>query len=774
MTPQRSLRTKTTVALLAVALGTAMSFAIMWYVTAVRGQRRAVDGVLATAAARGAIGIETFVQSALDAARIQARLLTLARQDLNGMDSRRAVQAVLTTFRASDPLHVTAMAIVELDGRVIAATDGDRTFGQVVTDPGILGAADLMTPVALPVHMVPGDDRHGRFVLAVALRDNDGDATSILAIEYSTLVFEEILLEQARLVGARAQGLLYDRYLIRLAGTVESELLFRTNNRLADSLTQRLIAAGRFRETNDSAQARRSVREITRLPDSTFTYAIDQRGPDGAWDKWLGASAQVRPFGGQVSIELPEGDAMAATREALVRDALVLMVLVTLAVAVVAVPVGRRLTEPLESLTDTVRRIGDGDEQARAVVGADVETAQLAVAFNDLADRVESLVTGLRDRTRALEDELARRELLEAQLVQTRKLEAVGKLAGGIAHDFNNLLAVIISNLEFVRDSVPTSGELGPALDDLEDAARRGAELARQLLAFARMGNSTPRIVDLGAAVRSSERFLRQVLGSGVALEIVVPDETACIKVDPSQLQQVLLNLAVNARDAMPEGGRLAVTVAAEPAHCVLTVRDTGVGMSADTLGRVFEPFFTTKEAGRGTGLGLSTVYGIVSRADGTIEVASALGEGTVFTVTFPRVAGEPELDFASAAQRSAVRRAATILVVDDDAGVRHSIARSLRRVGHHVHEAASADEGMALGRLYRTTLAVLVTDVDMPGGDGRTLADALAREVPGLRVVLMSGHAMESGSYEFVQKPFSAQVLAGRLEALLSQDPPA
>jgi signal transduction histidine kinase len=773
-TPRRSLRTKTTLALLAVALGTSLTFAAVWYATAVRGQRRTVNGLLAASAARAAIGIETFVQGALDAARIQARLLALAEQDLGDADARRAVQAVLTTYRASDPLHITAMAIVGLDGRVQVATDGDRTFGRVVTDAGILAAKDAFTPVALPVRMVPDDPRYGRFVIAVALRDGSGDAWGILAVEYSTLVFEEILLEQSRLVGARAQGLLYDRNLIRLAGTVGTELLFRTNNRLADSLAQRLVAAGRLRLTLDSAQVRRSVREISQLADSTYTYAIDQRLADGSWEKWLGASAPIRPFGGQVSIELPETDAMGATRETLLRDALVLLLVVTLMVAVVAVPVGRRLTEPLESLTETVRRIGGGDEQARAAVGSDAETAQLAAAFNDLADRIATLLAGLRERTRALEDELAQRELLEAQLVQTRKLEAVGKLAGGIAHDFNNLLAVIITNLEFVRDCVPADGEVGPALDDLEDAAQRGAELARQLLAFARMGSSTPRTVDLGAAVQSSERFLRRVLGADVTLELRVPGAPACIHVDPSQLQQVLLNLAVNARDAMPEGGRLVVTVTAEAERCLLAVRDTGLGMAPEVLGRVFEPFFTTKAAGRGTGLGLSTVYGIVSRAGGTIAVASTPGAGTTFTIAFPRVEGEPELAFDATRSRVAVRSAATILVVDDDAGVRHAIARSLRRVGHRVHEAGSGAEGLALGRLYGDALDVLVTDVEMPQGDGRVLAETLRGEFPHLHVVLMSGHAVDGGTAPFIQKPFSAEVLVGRIEALLHEEPSA
>ncbi len=767
---RRSLRTKTTLALVGVALGASLAFAIVWYVTAVRGKREAVNGLLVTSAARAAISVEVFVQAALDGVRVQGRVLA-ARQLLGDSPAaRQEIRSLLTAFRAGDPLHITSMALLALDGRVLETTDGEGTFGRIVTDPFVLRAGTAFTPIATPIRMVAGDDRHGRFRVVVAVRDGSGAPRRLLVAEYSTLVFEQILRGQARLVGADAQGILYDRNLIRLSGTIDTDLLFRTNNPLPDSMVERMVSERRIRTTAPGENARRLVRDIVQLADSTYTYALDQRDRDGRWQKWLGASAPVRPFGGQVSIEWPESIALGATRETLVRDAFVLMLLVTTAVALVAIPVGRRITEPLEALTDTVRRFADGDEGTRATPSGDVETRQLAVAFNDLADRIETLVAGLRERTRALEAELARREELEAQLVQTRKLEAVGKLAGGIAHDFNNLLMVVLANLDFIRESLVHDAEAMDALADVEDAARRGADLTRQLLAFARMGKSVPRTLDLGLAVRSSERLLRQVLGATVELRLALPDHEACIRVDPSQLQQVLLNLAVNARDAMPSGGELLVSVSIDESDCILLVRDTGVGMPPEVSARIFEPFFTTKEAGRGTGLGLSTVYGIVSGSGGVVTVDSAEGIGTSFTIRWPRAAGEPELDLDDSASRRALRGGATILVVDDEPGVRHVVARALRRVGHHVHEAGSGAEGIAVGRIHGHELDLLLTDIEMPHASGHTVAETLKREFPRIRVVMMSGHAIDGGPYPVIEKPFQAEALAGRIEALLAE----
>ncbi len=386
--------------------------------------------------------------------------------------------------------------------------------------------------------------------------------------------------------------------------------------------------------------------------------------------------------------------------------------------------------------------------------------------------------------------DVAERRRLEEELRHAQKMEAVGRLAGGVAHDFNNLLTGIVSAAHFLRESLepahPGRGDVGEILE----AADRAAALTRQLLAFSRRQVLAPRVIDVSASVRSVERMLRRLIGEGVSLEVRLPGKPVSVRADPSQIELVVLNLAVNARDAMPGGGRLAIEVAeveardparpsdpALPAGALvaLSVSDSGAGMDEATRARVFEPFFTTKPAGKGTGLGLSTVYGIVTQSGGTVRVQSAPGRGTTFRVYLPRC--EPE-EAAPEARPAAPARGGTetVLLVEDEDVVRDLARRALAASGYRVLAADGPEAALRLARDEPGPVDLLLTDVILPGSTGPALARRLLELRPAARVLFMSGYT--GGQLEedgvlpagtaFVQKPFDPDGLLARVREVL------
>jgi PAS domain S-box-containing protein len=367
---------------------------------------------------------------------------------------------------------------------------------------------------------------------------------------------------------------------------------------------------------------------------------------------------------------------------------------------------------------------------------------------------------------------------LEQRLHQSQKLEALGRLAGGIAHDFNNLLTAIGGFASFALRSLPADAPARADVLGIRDAAHRGARLTHQLLAFSRRQAVVPEVVDLSATIRESSAILRRLLGEDVRLEIRTADG-ATVLIDRGHFTQVLLNLVVNARDAMPEGGTLTIaleTGRGAEGQVTLAVRDTGKGMDDATRAHLFEPFFTTKPAGRGTGLGLATVAGIVEQAGGTIDVDTAPGRGTSFRITFPRAAGAPPApEPAAPALRPASDHDATILVVEDDLDVLELVVRALGEAGYDVlpaRDARAAATAAASG-----AVDLLLTDIVMPGVDGRTLAAQLRAERPGLRVLYMSGftgHALvqprsDEPDFTLLAKPFTPEALLDAVRSALA-----
>ncbi|HVB31447.1 MAG TPA: PAS domain-containing protein [Gemmatimonadaceae bacterium] len=387
-------------------------------------------------------------------------------------------------------------------------------------------------------------------------------------------------------------------------------------------------------------------------------------------------------------------------------------------------------------------------------------------------------------RIAGVAEDVTERRHLEAQLQQTQKLESIGILAGGVAHDFNNLLTVIGGNTELLLAALETGDSLRPLAAEIQLAAVRAGSLTRQLLAFSRRQVIAPQVLDVNGIVTEAEQMFQRLLGEDIELSVVLDPSAGPVRVDPGQLSQVILNLAVNARDAMPEGGRLAITtraLAADPAvdaappRVRLSVSDTGTGMAADVKGRLFEPFFTTKAAGRGTGLGLAVVHGIVAQSGGTIDVESEPGKGTVFHITLP-VVEQPVAAMGAPAPLRAEHGAETVLVVEDDEGVRRMATRILATRGYRVIEGANGPEALRVLEELGGKVDLMITDVVMPNMSGRELAERVRQRWPGIRIVFASGysddaiirHGVMEGRESLLQKPYTSESLLRKVREAL------
>jgi signal transduction histidine kinase/ActR/RegA family two-component response regulator len=498
-------------------------------------------------------------------------------------------------------------------------------------------------------------------------------------------------------------------------------------------------------------------------PDAMAVQRYDIRGPDGAFQAryWsplnvpvVGADGRVEYVIHQVE-DVSEFVRLRALDQALRRDSALLR------------------TRAYQAEAEIYRRAQELQQT----------NAELRALHEQLESRVEQRTAELRAAHEALQSS-------EAQLRQSQKLEAIGRLAGGVAHDFNNLLSVILSYDELLLEQVGEASPLVPDLHHIRTAGLRAAELTQQLLAFSRQQVLQPKVMDLNDVMARLHGILSRVVGEDVELRVVARPGVGLVRADPGQLEQVLLNLVVNARDAMPQGGQLTLevddveldeTYARDHAevtpgpYVMLSVSDTGIGMDKATQARVFEPFFTTKDRDKGTGLGLATVFGIVRQSHGSIWLYSEPGAGSVFKVYLPRVDGVPEpLGDERAMPPGGGHE--TILLVEDDAQVREVVTQILSRAGYHVLVAGDGAEALALSAAYPGPIHLLATDVVMPRESGRVLAERLTAGRPETPVLYMSGYTNDvvlhrgvlTAGMAFIQKPLTVDGLLRKVRQVI------
>jgi signal transduction histidine kinase len=456
------------------------------------------------------------------------------------------------------------------------------------------------------------------------------------------------------------------------------------------------------------------------------------------------------------------------------RSALVWVGLVTFGVAIAGTIVsGRRLTRPLRDLASAANDLAAGNWTRRMPVDGPAEARVMAEAYNEMT-------VALRQR--------------EDQLRQAQKMEAVGRLAGGIAHDFNNLLTGILGYADLLARTLPADHPGRADVEGIRKAGRSAAGLTKELLAFSRKQVLQPVVLDLNDVVSGTENLMRRLLGEDIALEVHLAPNLDQVKADRAQMEQVLLNLAVNARDAMPDGGRLVIETAnaeaeredlaahvgsASGPHVLLSVRDSGHGMTPEVRAHLFEPFFTTKEVGKGTGLGLSTVYGVVKQSAGHIWADSVEGQGATFTIALPAVGTAPA-PVVAAVERTepALRGSETVLLVEDNDAVRDLARDTLARFGYRVIEARNGVEALRVGGAQLDRISLVLTDLVMPMMGGRELATRLTARRRDLKVIFTSGYAadtlgpqaaLEPGA-TFIQKPFTPTALGQTVRDVLDR----
>jgi PAS domain S-box-containing protein len=441
----------------------------------------------------------------------------------------------------------------------------------------------------------------------------------------------------------------------------------------------------------------------------------------------------------------------------------------------------------VESAMAEAARGGPDVEVEFRVVWPDGATHWLAARGRLLRD-----ADGTPARLLGIGTDVSERKSLEAQFRQSQKMEAVGQLAGGVAHDFNNLLTAILGYSNFVIDTLEPGDPRRADMDEVVKAGHRAAGLTKQLLAFSRKQVLKPTAVDVNALIKGMHQLLSRLIGEHVDLVTALAPGLSPVRADRGQLEQVLMNLVVNARDAMPSGGRLAIetanaeldasfmadVVVAPGSYVMLAVSDSGVGMTEATRQRLFEPFFTTKEAGRGTGLGLATVYGIVKQSGGYIWVFSELGKGASFKVFLPCAHRGDEVEDSDEGPDAVVRGTENVLLVEDDEPVRHLMRAILERAGYHVADATNPEHAEALFAEDGKRFNLIVTDVIMPGSSGPSMFERLTTHRPDLRVLYVSGYTDDTivrqgqlkHGVEFLQKPFTADALTRRVREVLDR----
>jgi len=464
---------------------------------------------------------------------------------------------------------------------------------------------------------------------------------------------------------------------------------------------------------------------------------------------------------------------------------------------------GRNSAEEVLGLDPKIDVFVDAKEQTRVMVefrrGVRLDNVEVRWKRQDgkaitvrLSGRAVKGETG--DVVEVIAEDVTERRVLEDQFRQAQKMEAVGRLAGGVAHDFNNLLMVISGYTEVLMEHTAQDHALHPKIAAIQQASDRATTLTRQLLAFSRKQLLELKVVDVNAIVKDIERLLRPLIGENIELSTRLAGDLGRTRADAGQIEQVIMNLVVNSKDAMPNGGKISIQTANESLdddlqrecsyiqpgpYVMLSIEDNGHGMDKETQSRIFEPFFTTKEKGKGTGLGLSTVYGIIKQSGGYVLAQSEVGRGTTFRIYLPRVEEPAENANVTRASQSATGGSETVLLVEDEESVRQLVRETLEAKGYKVLEANHGAAALQIASDYHGPIDMLITDVVMPGMSGRELSEQLSASDPDIKILYLSGYTEDAVVHQgvlepgtsFLQKPFTLQALARKVREVLRSE---
>jgi signal transduction histidine kinase/CheY-like chemotaxis protein len=693
----------------------------------------------------------------------QQLLMVLAQlPDLRGHDAARTRSILRDCLKLSD--LYSNIFVADRDGHVWASAVegpsfdvGDRRYFKKTLESGRFSSGEYVLSRATG---------RAAFNLGYPIRDDRGEIAGVLSVGFN-LERHRQLLESAKTIPGTSYLILDHAGVVLTRGVDPKRLV---GKRYDPQGFERMVR-GPETDTLVATSMAGDVRLITyrklSLPgeDTPFMY---------------------------IRVGVPMDAVLAKANRAMVANVLLFLPFLLLA-AFLALLFGKRaIVDRTVRLQRAAERLAAGDLSVR--VSEDVRGGELG----SLATSFDGMAAKLQEREGERRQEEAERARLEEQLRHAQKLEAIGRLAGGVAHDFNNLLTAIRGSAELVLAELAPASPLRPDLDEIKLASDRAAALTRQLLAFSRKQVLSPAVVDLNRVVRESQRLLARLIGEDIKIVVEAGADVGCVRVDPDQLSQVVANLAVNSRDALPAGGVISIRTSevdvdeayasqapgARPGRWVqLAFADNGHGMPPEVVAHLFEPFFTTKPPGAGTGLGLATTYGIVRQSGGFITVYSEPGVGTTFKLHFPRV-DDPEAPRAPPAWPSGQLPSGreTVLLVEDEAGVLRLVRQALERQGYQLLVAASPAEAIALARAHRPAISMVLTDVIMPGMNGSDLVGVLRAETPGLKALFMSGYSasilapkgvLEPG-VEFLEKPFSVEALAHRVRQVLDGPPAA
>jgi len=596
-------------------------------------------------------------------------------------------------------------------------------------------------------------------------------------------------------------------FILTVAGVFSFIVIYRRARNLEKEIEIRKQAQERIVHLNSVLQAVRNVNQLItkvksreRLLQGACDNLIKTRGYNSAW---IALIERVREF---ITVaQAGVGNGFPAMVDGLKRGELTQCMHQAVdqsGVLVVADPAVECGDCPLLGIYAGKARLIARLEHEGRIYGFITVTVSVGMALDDEERNLFKEVAGdiafalynikLEEERKRAEEE---RKKLEAQLSQAQKMEAIGTLAGGVAHDFNNLLTVIIGNAELALMDVIKDESLRKRIEETLKAGERAASLTRQLLAFSRKQIITPRVLDFNEILTGIEKMLGRLIGENVELLTILEPALWQVEVDPGQMEQVIMNLAVNSRDAMPKGGKLTIETAnidlresyfhkhgieEKPgSYVMLTISDTGSGMSKETQEHIFDPFFTTKEVGKGTGLGLSTVYGIIKQSNGFVWVYSKPGQGSTFKLYLPRAEGDAD---SGEKQRFPVIKldgSETILIVEDDEGLRKFAQNVLQQHGYRVLDAENGEEALKIGKEHEGSIDLMITDVVMPMMGGKEAAERLQPFYPGMKVIYMSGytnnaiveHGVLAPGLNFLQKPFSAEGLARKVREALDAE---